>query len=165
MLAHLGESGDLAPPDSLRDVILAREGRLSRTARTLLRTAAVMGPKFSVARLEGVHPGEELLDALDEASAAGLIVEHGHGDYVFKHALVRRTLYGTSQQPAARGSTARWAESSRPGGRADTELAHHFAEAADDGYAGEAADYAIAAGREAVRRAGTSRPRSITSAA
>ena len=30
---------------------------------------------------------------------------------------------------------------------------NHFAEAADDGYAGKAADYAIAAGREAVRRA------------
>ena len=37
----MGESSDLASPDSLRDVILARAGRLASTTRTLLRTAAV----------------------------------------------------------------------------------------------------------------------------
>jgi len=57
LLAHMGESGDLASPDSLRDVILAREGRLASTTRTLLRTAAGIGPEFSVAVLEGVQPG------------------------------------------------------------------------------------------------------------
>ena len=155
LLAHLGESDDLAPPDSLRDVILAREGRHSKTARTLLRTAAVMGPEFSVAVLEGMHPGEEILDGLDEATAAGLIVEHGHGDYVFKHALVRRTLYedlATARRARLHGQVGRILEAR--GDAQAHELAHHFAEAADDGYAGEAADYAIAAGREAVRRGG-----------
>lgn len=154
LLAHMGESSDLAPPQSLRDVILAREGQLSKPARTLLRTAAVVGPEFSVAVLEGVHPGQDLLDALDEASAAGLIAEHGHGDYVFKHALVRRTLYD-DLAPARRARLhGRVGETLEARGETRVqELAHHFAEAADDGHAGKAADYAIAAGREAIGRA------------
>jgi DNA-binding SARP family transcriptional activator len=151
LIAHTGES----TPASLREVILARAHRLSRPAQSVLTTAAVIGVEFSVGALEGVHAEHDLLDALDEASAAGLIGERGHGDYEFKHALVRRALYDDLSAARRARLHARVGETLEAGPAATVQdLAHHFAEAADAGHAAKAADYALAAGREAIRRGG-----------
>jgi predicted ATPase len=105
LLAHLTESGErvdtgvtaatLEAPKGLRQVICHRVARLSAPARRALRVAAVAGSTFSFVLLEralGERSGA--LDALDEAVAAGLLAEAGHGDYAFAHALVRETIYG-----------------------------------------------------------------------
>ena len=137
-------------------MIARRVARLSSQAQAVLTVAAVAGPTFSVAVVERtVGEQADLLDAFDEATAAGLLTEQGHGDYAFAHALVRQTIY--------RGlSSARRARLHRRVGEAleavvDRDanveaLAYHFAEAAADGQADKAADYALAAGRRATRR-------------
>jgi DNA-binding SARP family transcriptional activator len=142
------------PGASVRDVILVRERRLSPATRAVLRTAAVVGLEFSVRVLEPIHPGDALLDALDEARTAGLIAEHGHGDYAFQHALVRRALYDDLAAIRRARLHARVGAALEAAGGTVQELAHHFAEAADDGHGRRAAEYAIAAGREAIRRGG-----------
>jgi predicted ATPase len=134
-------------------VIRQRVARQSETSRRALSVAAIAGPSFSLTTLELVLEGESgVLDALDEATAAGLLTETGPGDYAFAHALVRQAIY-------AGLSSARRMRMHRQIGEAlealgDREshieaLAHHFAEAAADGQAHKAAAYALAAGRGA----------------
>jgi DNA-binding SARP family transcriptional activator len=153
LLAHMGETGELEVPDVLRDIVHARVQRLSDQAQALLATAAVAGGEFSLTVLEGVDPGHDLLDALDEATAAGLIAERGHGDYAFTHALVRHTLYDNLTSARRARLHRRVGETLESSGHASVQtLAHHYA--AGDGDADKAAHYAIAAGRDAVARAG-----------
>jgi DNA-binding SARP family transcriptional activator len=137
-------------PAALRDVVVERVGRVSPDAQRLLTVAAVVGPEFSVTVVEHALDGDAL-DALDEGVAAGLLSERGHGDYAFTHALVRDAIYDGL-------SAARRARLHRAVGEALEEsgpveaLAHHFAEA--EGSADKAADYALAAGRDAIGRLG-----------
>ena len=172
LLAHLVESGaisriagraspaltELDVPERLRHVIRNRVARLSQDAQRALRVAAVAGPTFSPALLEAVMgeaPG--LLDALDEAVAAGLLTEAGHGEHAFGHALVRQTLYrelGSARRMRLHGQLGEALEAT---GAVQTHvelLAHHFAEAAAAGQADKAADYALAASRSAIARLG-----------
>jgi len=158
LMAHRGE------PAALRDVIASRVARLSPEAQRLMAVAAVAGPEFSVAVVEHALDGEAL-DALDEATAAGLLTERGHGDYAFTHALVRDAIYdGLSSTRRARLHRA---VGEAMEGHAPVEaLAYHFAEACRqgsprggdglgaDGGADKAAEYALAAGRDAIRRLG-----------
>ncbi len=162
VLAHRGE------PAALRDVIAQRVARLSPDAQRLLTAAAVAGPEFSVTVVEHALDGDAL-DALDEATAAGLLTERGHGDYAFTHTLVRQTIYdGLSAARRARLHRA-VGEALEESGDAPVEaLAHHFAEAeacrqgiprggggpGAEGGADKAAGYALAAGRDAIRRLG-----------
>jgi tetratricopeptide (TPR) repeat protein len=176
LLAHLAESGtlfgaderstpgataaQLQAPERLRHVIAQRVARLSAPARRTLRVAAVAAHAavFSFALLERVLGDRPtLLDALDEAVAAGLLTEAGPGHYVFAHALVRQTIYGQL------GSTRRVHVHRQLGEALESldkpeayveALAHHFAHAAADGQADKAADYALAAGRSATSRLG-----------
>ncbi|MGI9097406.1 MAG: ATP-binding protein [Solirubrobacteraceae bacterium] len=174
LLAHWTESGTISlagersragvtaaqreTPNGLRQVISHRVARLSAPAGRALRVAAVAGPTFSFVLLErmlGERSG--VLDALDEAVAAGLLAEAGHGDYVFAHALVRQTIY--AQLGAARRIRLHRQLGEALEALADTDahveaLAHHFAEAAADGQGDKAAAYALAAGRSAIARLG-----------
>ena len=109
-------------------------------------------------------PGEELLDELDEAIAAGLIAERGHGEYAFTHALVRGRCTRTSRRRGARGCTAGWARRSRPAASA-TGARAPLRRGGRRRTGGKAADYAIAAGREAARRAAARAGRRSTTAA
>ena len=174
LLAHLAESGTISTegerlspgvraagleaPEGLRQMIGQHVARLSAPAGHALRVAAVAGPQLSFVLLERVlGDASGVLDGLDEAVAAGLLVEAGSGDYVFAHALVRQTIYQEL-------SSARRMRLHRQLGEAlealgDTEarleaLAHHFAQAAADGQGVKAADYALAAGRSATARLG-----------
>ncbi len=148
LIAHRGE------PAALRDVISERVARLGPDAQRLLTAAAVAGPEFSVLVVEhALGPGADALDALDEATAAGLLTERGHGDYAFTHALVRQTIYdGLSSARRARLHRALGEALERAGDAPAEALAHHFAEA--EGGADKAAGYALAAGRDALRRLG-----------
>ena len=84
-------------PDSLREVIGARVGRLEDGAQRTLSQAAVIGRDFELDVLARVAESseDELLDDLDAAAEAALVREHtgGPGQYSFTHALIQRTLY------------------------------------------------------------------------
>jgi DNA-binding SARP family transcriptional activator/tetratricopeptide (TPR) repeat protein len=168
LLAHLVESGAIVRaaqanpeltqrdvPERLRHVIRTRVARLSRDAQRTLRVAAVAGSTFSPALLATVlGEAPRLLDALDEAVAAGLLTEAGNGEHAFGHALVRQTIYselGSARRIWLHGQLGEALETLRET-RVEVEaLAHHFAEA---GHAEKAADYALAASRSAIARLG-----------
>jgi DNA-binding SARP family transcriptional activator/class 3 adenylate cyclase len=149
VLAHLVESGaiyregerwtaagELEVPAGLRRVIEQRVARLSGPARRALEVAAVAGPSCSLTLLGHVLEDPRLPDALQEAVAAGLLVDVGGGEYGFAHALVPQTIY------RGLGSARRIRLHHRLGSALEALidvdahpelLAHHFAEAAADG--------------------------------
>ncbi|MGH2941234.1 MAG: ATP-binding protein [Solirubrobacteraceae bacterium] len=174
LLAHLTESGVILPPgehagasvtaarlvipEGLRQVIGHRVARLSTDTQSTLRVAAVAGPTFSFALLEHVL-GEPsgLLDALDQAVAAGLVTDAGQAEYAFAHALVRETIYrelGSARRMRLHRQLGEALEALGAGDAHVEGLAHHFACAAADGQSEKAADYALAAGHDAASRLG-----------
>ena len=84
-------------PDSVREVIGARVGRLGPTAGRVLALASVIGQEFdfdvlaTAARIND----DDLLDILDGAAAAAVVreVPASPGLYSFVHDLIGRTLY------------------------------------------------------------------------
>ena len=81
-------------PESVSDVVLARVARLSPESAETLRRASVLGESFDLAVLEQFDGREGVLDALDEAAAAGLLEDGSGGRYRFAHALTRDAVYG-----------------------------------------------------------------------
>ncbi|HVM14075.1 MAG TPA: hypothetical protein VM287_07075 [Egibacteraceae bacterium] len=147
-------------PEGVRGVIGRRLDRLSQDCRGVLTLASVVGRSFSVEVLERVagRSAEEVLEALRDAVAARLIgaVVDDPGRFQFAHALVRDTLY-EELSPANRvrlhhdvGEVleSRYAADPEPH---VAELAYHFFEAAPAGDVSKGAEYAIAAGKRAVR--------------
>jgi DNA-binding SARP family transcriptional activator len=92
---HLAERREAADvPESVSDVVLARVGRLSAASAEALTAASVLGEMFQLTVLEHVLGANDLLDALDEAAAAGLIDDAAGGRYHFAHTLTRDAVYG-----------------------------------------------------------------------
>ena len=89
--------GEVEVPDSVREVVGRRLGRLGDEARGVLALAAVLGERFELELLAvaGGQPEEPVLAALGPAVAARLVKETGVGAYQFAHALVRATLEDT----------------------------------------------------------------------
>jgi DNA-binding SARP family transcriptional activator/tetratricopeptide (TPR) repeat protein len=160
VLAHLGPdlpAAQLEMPEGLRDVLRERVARLSAIAQRALGVAAVVGPAFSLGLLERVldddHGG--VLNGLDEAALAGLLVELGPGRYAFAHALVRQAIYEGHSSARRMRLHRRVGEAleALPDADASVEaLAHHFAEAAADGQRAKAIGYSLSAGRLATLR-------------
>ena len=108
VLRHLAETGTLRSPaarlhleeaglpDGVREVMGRRLSRLGAGTVEVLRIAAVVGAEFDPAVVRAAGGGDEdaVLDALEEADAARLIVEVGGPvpRYRFAHALVRATV-------------------------------------------------------------------------
>ena len=146
-------------PEGVKQVIAWRLGRLEAPAIELLRVAAVIGREVDAALLERVvlMAEEDFLSALEEALAAGLLVESDEkpGSYVFSHALIRETLYEGMSVPRRarihkRVGEAIEATQGRRQGRYLPELAHHFTRAvADEEDADEAIAYALRAAEQA----------------
>ena len=85
---------DWGAPEGVRQVIGARLARLGAEARRLLEAGAVLGdaaPVDLLAETAGMAPAA-LLDALDEATRAGMLREQGDA-YQFAHALTRQTVH------------------------------------------------------------------------
>jgi DNA-binding SARP family transcriptional activator/tetratricopeptide (TPR) repeat protein len=150
--------GHIDVPERVRAVIFERIARLSELARRSLNVAAVAGMTFPLPVVERVvGESDPVLDALDEATAAGLIADAGRGEYAFEHALVRQTLYAalvSARRIRFHRLIGEVLETLPQAPTMNDELAHHFAEAAADGQAPKAATYALAAGREAAARLG-----------
>jgi class 3 adenylate cyclase len=118
MLLHLVEEGTLVraggrwsaavaveamrTPDTVRQVIERRLGRLDEAARRLLDVSALFTEtvRFDIAAPVAGLEESAALDALDEALAAQLLRSTADPyAYEFTHALVRHTLYGTLNPP------------------------------------------------------------------
>ena len=91
-------AGDV--PGSLSAAIADRLGFATAPVREILRVAALLGTDFAVTDL-GIILGRSVADlvgAIDEARAAGVLTESGHG-LGFRHALIRAALYDEMPAP------------------------------------------------------------------
>ena len=157
----------LGLPEGVKDVIGRRVARLSDAANRTLSLAAVVGREFDIAVLEalGDVPEERLLDAIDEAVHAQLIVEAVEkiGHFSFVHALIRETVYGELSIARRVRLHRRVGETlERLTGHAPNpplaDLAYHFVQAASVGVVDKAVTYAVRAGD----RAADAMPRCIS---
>jgi DNA-binding SARP family transcriptional activator len=142
-------------PEGVKDVIARRVQRLDAKAMDWLRVAAVIGRDFDASLLEQVVSldEDEFLNALDEALAAGLVVESptNADRYSFSHALIRETLYEGMSAPRRARAHRRVGEALETAGgdRYLTALALHFTRAAGSQDAEKAIEYAARAGEQA----------------
>jgi tetratricopeptide (TPR) repeat protein len=147
----------LAVPAGIREAIARRLAQLSDRTLTILDTAAALGPEFSLDPLRwvGGETAEELIDRLDPAVQAGLILESGSpGVWRFAHDLVRQTLYDELPSSAriqlhhriGRELEVHYASDVEPH---LAELAYHFHQALEVGGADNAAAYAKQAAKQA----------------
>lgn len=153
---HLGLGEETAPlritiPPRVREVIGRRLGRLSEGCIRVLTLASVLGREFGldVLERESGRSGDELLEVLDEAVVARVVIEvpAALGRLRFSHALIRDTLY-EALTPRRRvqlhreiGGALEVLYADDPGPHL-AELAHHFCEAAPGGGVDKAVDYA-----------------------
>lgn len=172
LLRHLGETGATyrregswtyyagtdgpGIPEGVRELVGRRLHRLSEPARNALRWGSVVGTEFTLALLErvsGSGRADAMLDAVDEAVGAHLVVERGSGRYGFAHALVRGAIYAELSLTRRAQWHRRVAESLEALPVDDAHrlpaLVHHFAAAATAGGATKAADHAMAAAGQA----------------
>lgn len=153
MVAEGVEAGKGGVPVGVRDVLRRRLDRLPAPTATALRQAAVLGRDVDLDLLGDLARGnsEELLDSLEPAVLAGLLDEPAPGRVRFAHALIRDTIYDDmSVLRRTRLHAAALALLRQPGSSADSSsLAYHAVAAATADTASEAADFAMAAAREA----------------
>jgi DNA-binding CsgD family transcriptional regulator len=92
-------AGDSAP-GSLSAAIADRLGFVTGPVRDVLRAAALLGTEFAVPDLAIVlgRGVADLIPAVDEACAAGVLAESGHG-LGFRHPLIRAALYDEMPVP------------------------------------------------------------------
>jgi DNA-binding CsgD family transcriptional regulator/tetratricopeptide (TPR) repeat protein len=92
-------AGDSAPV-SLSAAIADRLGFVAGPVREVLRAAALLGMDFAVTDLAIVlgRSVADLIPAVDEARAAGVLAESGHG-LGFRHPLIREALYDEMPTP------------------------------------------------------------------
>jgi hypothetical protein len=150
---------NLAIPPMLQASLMARLDRLGPVAREVAQIGAVLGREFSYALIQQVagRRDAELQAALDRLTQSGLVSYRETGlaaSYLFKHALVRDTAYGTLLRGRRRELHARVAaiivERFHELAQAQPALvAHHYTEADDKE---RAAEYWYRAGQQANAR-------------
>ena len=160
-LALLQQAGELAPeewplPGGIRDLMRARLKGVSETVGQILTTGAVIGRSFDLDTVRGAsgRGEEETVRALDEAVAAGLIVEgseEGTLRYDFRHDQLRSMVYEETSLARRRLLHRRVAETLVARFRSGSDpiagaIAHHYRLAGDTTNAAEffrlAGDYA-----------------------
>jgi class 3 adenylate cyclase/predicted ATPase len=107
-------SSALAVPATLHASLMARLDRLG-SAKEVAQTGAAIGREFSHALLASAarQPESELRTALERLVSSGLLFRQGvppSATYLFKHALVQDTAYGTLLREPRRALHARIAE-------------------------------------------------------
>ena len=157
LVRHRDESG-MGVSTGLRDVIVRRVARLPGDGGPVLRVAALIGRDFDLSLLERVVdvPEDDLLDLLDAAVRAGILVEvaSAPGRYSFVHALVRTTLEGELSATRRARLHRRIAQAIEAAPNLEpwlVELARHYAAAGPE-EADRAVAYAVRAARQATER-------------
>jgi class 3 adenylate cyclase/tetratricopeptide (TPR) repeat protein len=88
---------DLAVPDRIQDVLMARIDRLADDPKRAIQVASVIGREFAVRLLERITEAGDRVQALvDELRAVELVYEkaaHPELAYMFKHALTHDVAY------------------------------------------------------------------------
>jgi tetratricopeptide (TPR) repeat protein len=116
-------------PPNVREVILARLGRLSETATALLTVGAILGRACSYERLCQVSGVEELegLAALDELVKSQLLLESAaiRRPYTFAHDKIRDVVYTEAGDARRRVYHRRAFEALQKDSAPAAELAHH----------------------------------------
>lgn len=160
-LRHVEESGGHWDPSTLpqgvREAVSRRLSRLPAQTNKALAAAAVVGSRFSLDLVELVVD-QDLVDAFDEASKAGIVIEEPGGFYRFNHALVRQSLLAELPSVRRMRLHQRIATTleTMPGADDDrvAELAYHYFECAWAGNAARAVDYCRRAADQAMARLG-----------
>lgn len=145
LLHHLGSTGaldDLAGgadhlplPDSVRDVVGQRLGRLPESTRDLLTTAATVGLSFDLELLAAAVDRDPatVLEDLEAVARVALVDEVGPARFAFTHALVRTALLDQRSATRAALLHRRVATAIVALARADfDELARHWRLAGDE---------------------------------
>jgi tetratricopeptide (TPR) repeat protein len=148
---------EVGVPEGVRDLIGRRLSSLDEDANRVLAVAAVAGLEFDLAVLErvGDWQSDELLDAVERAVAAGLVIEDQRpGHFRFSHNLVRQTLYDELATVRRVRLHLRVAEALEDVLNDDLvphlgQLAYHYAEAAAGGAVEKAVHYSAWAGMQA----------------
>jgi len=159
---HDGEAGrrPLPLPGGVRDAIRRRLAPLDESTMDALGAAAVIGGEFRLATLATVLQSSTaaLLERIDAPLRAGLVaLRSDPGRLAFVHALVRETLLeglGSTRRAQLHRVVAETLEQlyrDDPEPRL-AEIAHHFLQAATEGGAERAVDYAARAGQRAVEQ-------------
>jgi class 3 adenylate cyclase/predicted ATPase len=152
-------STGLGVPATLQASLMARLDRLGPAAKGVAQIGAAIGREFSYELAASVAelPEERLQEALQRLVDAGLVFQRGAppaAEYLFKHALVQDTAYGTllrgpRQQLHARTAASLEARFPDRVGREPEALARHFSEAQQPD---RALGYWLNAGERAIRR-------------
>lgn len=140
------------------EAIRLRLYSLSDGLRDVLDVAAVFGRHIRLSELTSLCsiPRKSMIEMLDEAVAAGLLLETSPGAYRFSHGLVREVLYedlGPSKRMRLHRQIGEVLEEMH---RSElepyvVELAHHFVSAAPGGELAKGLEYAERAGQRAMR--------------
>jgi class 3 adenylate cyclase len=175
ILRHLAESGrvqqhddgrwtadptfldEISLPTSVREVVERRVARLGSGAQRVLTTAAVIGQDFDLSLLALVTEQAEdtLLDVLDQALSAAILINPGRDRFSFAHALIGHTLaqsLGSTRRARLHRRVAEALEDlygADPGEHIG-ELARHWAQAVVPEEATKALEYARRAGEHAL---------------
>jgi class 3 adenylate cyclase len=158
-LRHVDESGGRWDPSTLpqgvREAVSRRLSRLPAETNKALAAAAVVGSHFALALVESVV-GDDLIDAFDEASKAGIVIEEAGGRYRFNHAIVRQSLLAelaSVRRMRLHQKIATTLET-EPGADDEllAELAYHYFECAWAGNATKAVEYCRRAADQAMAR-------------
>jgi class 3 adenylate cyclase len=158
-LRHVDESGGHWDPSTLpqgvREAVSRRLTRLPAETNKALAAAAVVGSRFGLELVERVV-GDDLVDALDEACKAGIIIEESSGHYRFNHAIVRQSLLAELPSVRRLRLHQRIATTleTEPGADDEllAELAYHYFECAWAGNAVKAVEYCRRAADQAMAR-------------
>ena len=149
--------GGVTLPETIHELVRARIERLPDGPREVLQAASVLGRKFAVRVLRGVHDVVHLDAHIRDLTRQEFLYEQGGSDeplLVFKHAVTQDVASATLLDDVRRRyHAAAGLELERIyAGRVDEVvelLAHHFGRSDDDA---RAVDYAIAAAEKAQRR-------------
>ncbi len=143
-------------PESVADMILRRLGRVGDVTADALTAGAVIGREFDLGTVDVLlkTPGDELIEAMEEAMAAGLVAEMPDAvdRFMFSHALARDAIYGRlsrTRRLRMHLAVGEALEQRRDHGASLGELAHHFFLARMVGGGAKAVRYAVLAGDEA----------------
>jgi predicted ATPase len=150
------DASQIRIPGTIRDVIARRIDRLDDKTKSLLRSASIIGNRFTFELLYKISDvsEEDVIDAIDASIAANIIHEDPACEeerYRFDHALIREVIYNSMSRSRRRLMHKKmgYIIEEQNMNRLDEvvyNLAHHFCEGKD---AKKTLFYAIKAGEKA----------------